>query len=442
VKSQNPTKNIARLQDRVDAFENGFGAATDRTTRELEGLKGNYMGLRRELDVARETIQSYGKAVEAVEGSLQDVAGKAEGIRDLKEETSETHKKFVAQLEGSLNGALAALHENIVTSERGLRDEVQQRFDRVHKELEGSVSEALMVAKARLDQTNTRLDSCDQQCAELTDRSSLFADHAGRMEEKLQRVADRCHAEGEQTRASFSAFEQHLEDTRASHNAALEAMRGDHRTLGENYNNAVEGMRVNIHNLQGHVKAHQDNFGSVEGLQKSVKDCQRHCDQLEEHCVNLMKSTGTLERQLQDSCKNSYEDLQAVKAHVNDLHGNLDAHQSGLKDLIAKEARAREHNHGTVQDRFDVLDRRHNDLEGITQQFGHYMEHTDDAIQNLAKVMANELKHSRDDIEQVHGLMLIVQQAWAMKAKSLRNKKHQDNQRQPLSLLPVEFIAP
>jgi len=303
--------------------------------------------------------------------------------------------------------------------------------------LEGSVCEALLVAKARLDQTNTRLDSCECQCAELTGRSSSFAENAIKMEENVKRVADQSHAEVEQACARFSAFERHLEDTRASHSAALEALRGDHCTLGENHNDAVEGLRIAIQNVQGHVKAHQDSFDSVEGLQKSVKDCQKHCNQLEEHCVNLMNSTVMLERHVQDSCKNTHEDLQAVKAHVNSI---LDAHQSGLRDLIAEEARAREYNHYAVQDRLGIQDRRHNDLEGIIQEFGHYKEHTNGALQNLAQNMANELKHSRDDIEQVHGLILTVQQAWGTKTKGLRSRKQQDNQRQPLSLLPAQFL--
>jgi len=143
--------------------------------------------------------------------------------------------------------------------------------------------------------------------------------------------------------------------------------------------------------------------------------------------VSLMESTCALERQLQESGNNSFEDLQVVKAHVKDLCGIFDAHQSGLKDLIADETRVREIHDGTVHDRFDALDRRHNDLENLAR--------------SLAENMARELKSSRDDIEQVHGLMMTVQQAWGNKTKGLRSKKQQDNQRQPLSLLPVGFLT-
>mmetsp|Transcript_37502 Transcript_37502/g.74417 ORF Transcript_37502/g.74417 Transcript_37502/m.74417 type:complete len:300 (+) Transcript_37502:68-967(+) len=243
------------VNSKVANFMIGFEELDDEEESEIvklrqsvEELRGNYRGLRMELDVAREAVQSYASVVEALEGSLRDVAGKAEGMRNFKEEVDETHKQFVVQLESSLNGALASLHGRIVASDQGhaaFRDEVQQNFNRVQEELEGSVSEALMVAKARLDQTNTRLDSCE----------------------------------------------------------------------------------------------------------------------------------------------------------------------------------------------------RHNDLTNISQEFGQYREHVDGVIHTLAQNMANELKYTRDDIEQVHGLMLIVQQAWGMKTKALRNKRQQDNLRQPVSLLPAEFLT-
>jgi len=153
-----------------------------------------------------------------------------------------------------------------------------------------------------------------------------------------------------------------------------------------------------------------------------------HCDKLEEHTVSLMESTRALEKQVQDSGSNSSEDLQVVRAHVNDLHGMFDTYQSGLKDLIADEARAREIHHGAVHDRFDALDGRHKELETLTQ--------------SLAQNMAQELKSSRDDIEHVHGVMLTVQQAWGMKTKGFRNKKQHDNHRQSLSLLPAGFLTP
>lgn len=347
LKTHDAMKHMAKLHDRVDAIENGVGAATDRTTRELEALQSNYKGIRMELDVARETMQSSVASVEFIQGSLRDVTNMAD----------ETHKKFVAQLEGSLNGALAAMHGSIVATDRGLaafRDEVQQHFGSVQEQLDVSVNEALMVAKARLDHTNTRLDSCEHQFAELVGR--------------------------------FDATQT----------------------------------------LQGHAK--QDNFDRIEGLQKSLKDCQGHCDKLEEHTVSLMESTHALEKQLQESGNNSCEDLQAVKAHVKDLYGRFNAHQSGLKDLIADDARAREVIQSAVHDRFDALDHRHNDLENVTR--------------TLAENMAKELKSSRDDIEQVHGLMMNVQQAWGTKTKGLRHKKQPGNHRQSMSLLPAGFLTP
>jgi len=227
------------------------------------------------------------------------------------------------------------LHTSIVASEQSraaFQDEFQQHFKRVQEQVNGSINEVLMITNTRLDQTNTRLESCECQYAELT------------------------------------------------------------------------------------------------GFSKNVKDCQMHCDKLEEHTVSLMESTRALEEHMQHSGNNSSEDLLVVKARVNDLHGIFDAHQSGIKDLIADEARAREIHHGAVHDRFDALDDRHKDLENLTQA--------------LAKNMARELKSSRDDIEHVHGVMLTVQQAWGMKTKGLRNKKLHDNQRQPLSLLPAGFLTP
>jgi len=393
LKSYDPMKDIAMLHDRVDALENGVGAATDRTTRELEALQGGHKGLRMELDVAREAVQSYATAVEVIERSLRDVASKADGISKLKEEADETHKKFVSHLEGSLNNALAALHGNIVASDQGhaaFRDEVRQRFGSVQEHLDGSVNEALMVAKARLDQTNTRLDSYELQCAEVAGSSSQFADRVGKMEENLQGVADGCLA-----------------------------------------------LRDSIQHIQGEVKAQQDNFGGVRGLQQNINDCQGQCDKLEEHCVSLMETTRALETKLQDSGNTSSEDLQVVMAHVKDLYGILDTHQSGLKDLVADEARAREINHSAVHDRVDALDRRHNDLESLARDLGHHRERIDGAFQTLAANMASELKSSRDDIEQVHAVMLTVQQAWGSKTRTLRNKKQQDIQRQPISLMPM-----
>jgi len=183
----------------------------------------------------------------------------------------------------------------------------------------------------------------------------------------------------------------------------------------------VEGLCGIIQNLRGHIKAQQDNFGSVEGLQKSVKDCQKNQDNLKDYCVSLMESTCALERQLQDCGKNSSEDLQGIKAQVKDLYDILDAHQSGLKgalkDLIADEARQWELNQCAVNDRFDALDRSHI---------------------HLAANMANELNSSRDDVEQ----LMLKMQDWSTKTKGFRNKKQQDNERHSLSLLPAKFLMP
>lgn len=239
LKSYDPMQDISRLHARVDALENGIGAAFDRKTRELEALQGNYRDLRKELGIARGTVKSGATAVEVVERSLRDVAGKAAN------------------------------------------------------------NEALMV----------------------------------RMEANLQGVAGRCLA--------------------------------------------VEGLFDAIQNLQGYVEAQQVNFDSVKGLQTSMDDCQRHCDKLEEHCVSLMESTCSLERQLQASGKS-----------VKELYVLLDRHQSGLKDLIADEARARELDKCAVHDRFDALDRSHIEMQNLGREFGHHREHIIGALKNLATDMA------------------------------------------------------
>merc|ERR1719325_364768 len=92
-----------------------------------------------------------------------------------------------------------------------------------------------------------------------------------------------------------------------------------------------------------------------------MDDCQRHCDKLEEHCVSLMESTCSLERQLQASGKS-----------VKELYVLLERHQSGLKDLIADEARAREFDKCAVHDRFDALDRSHTEVQSLSREFGHH----------------------------------------------------------------------
>jgi len=351
--------SIASLQDRLHAFENGFGAETEKTMRELETLQANYLGLRKELDAAMHAVHGYATAIEVIEGSLQDVASKAD-------EADETHKKFVGKLQASLNDA----------------------FER----LDGSVKEALMVTDARLDETNTRLDNCERQSAELTGRSSspLFADREGKME-------------------GLHDAMQNLKATLISKVALSQSTTTD---------------------------------DGIESLQKTVRGCQTHCDKLEEQCMSLVESVCALKRQVQDSGENGSDHLEAVKAHVKDLHDVLDGHHRRLTDLIADETRARVIEHGAVHDRLDALDRRHNDSEGLTQEFGHHKGHIEAALQNLALNTAHELKSSRDDIEQVHGLIQSVHRAWGTKVKGLRTKKHHSNQRQPLMLLPAEFLTP
>merc|ERR1712080_716588 len=103
-------------------------------------------------------------------------------------------------------------------------------------------------------------------------------------------------------------------------------------------------------------------------------------------------------------------------ARVKDLYVLLDAHQSGLKGLIA-ETRLREFDKRAVDNRFDALDRSHTDLQSFAQEFGQYREQMNGALQNVAVNPANGLKSSRDDVEQ----MLTVQQDWGRKTKGLRN---------------------
>lgn len=311
----------------------------------------------------------------------------AHGVHEGAEEDMEHLKQEMERCE--------ALVHDIMKREREEREEAGSRLEQRCEALERSL--AAVQEQNRREQAKEH-DSTKQRIDHLETMFGAWADKHTRDVEMLRKANE---ALGGELAAFNDAHNQHLQ-------------------VEESLDTAVQGLTSAAEQT---AKALAAAKAKLDHMQEGVLQCDQHCAAAESKSAMLADRLKECERRLESSLGACNKELDFLKGE----HGNLslqvkqkfvETHDKIIHSAASHKANLDKHeeNHGLLVTRHEGQAR---DLKALRdehakhgQDLGLLRRHVEGALGELAHNTAQELKATRDEVDQIMGLLAGVQRAW------------------------------
>jgi len=415
------TQRIHRLEGKFDAWADRHARDAESTRRTTDRLSMEAAGLadshERHLEVAEQTANAMTATRTKIDHLSAGVLGCEQRCAAVESRVS-SFEANAREADRRLGGCLKDL-DGLRREHASDSSQVKQQFAEVHDlilhhaethkaSLKGAVAglasdrentaKALAAAQARLDQVHQAAQNCESRLPGLADR-------LGDAERRLDG-----HASEHQSLA------QHVKQRHAELHDLVHRHASDHQ---EHMERTVQTLQSSADQTAKALAAAQ---ARLDRMQDGAGSCEQRCADVESKANSLAERFKESERRIEVTVSQTVEELAVLKSECSRLALQVKQKLTETPDLLRhiSEHRARLDGH---EEQNGILAARHDgqarDLTALrddhskqVQEIWLLRRHVEGALGEMAHNTSQELRATRDELEQVLLLLAGVQKAW------------------------------